>query len=202
MMLTRFMLAATATATAIASPAFAQFNPAGPAGPAGPGDFLAGFSHPLVGLDHILAMIAVGLWAAMLGGRALLAVPAAFVGTMIAGFALATTGVALPLVEPMVAASVVVLGLVVAMAVRLPATAGALLVGAFALFHGHAHGVELGAAAVLPYLAGFAVATALLHGAGIGSGYLFGAGGKGGIVARIAGGLTAALGVGLAVGAI
>lgn len=192
-MLTRITLAAAAAA--IAGPAFAQ------AEVAGAGGFVAGVSHPLVGLDHILAMIAVGLWAALLGGGALLVVPAAFVGTMIVGFALATAGVALPLVEPMVAASVVILGLVVAMAVRLPAAAGGLVVGAFALFHGHAHGVEIGAAAVLPYLAGFALATALLHGAGIGLG-LFGSGGRAGLAARLAGGVTAALGAGLAVGAI
>ena len=192
----RFFLALAAI-TLAASPASAHLAPGAH------GSFLAGASHPLFGLDHVLAMVAVGLWAAMLGGRALVLVPAAFVSTMVIGFGLAMAGVGLPFVEPAILASVVVLGLglVVAMSVRLPAAAGALLVGAFALFHGHAHGGELGTAAALPYMAGFAISTALLHGAGLGLGVLA-TGVTGRIATRIAGGLTAALGLGLAVGAI
>ena len=131
------------------------------------GSFAAGFSHPLFGLDHILAMVAVGLWAGLLGGRALWIVPAAFVGTMAVGFVLALGGLPLPAVEPMILASTVILGLVVAMAVRVDLRACAALVGLFALFHGHAHGGELGEAAALRFGAGFVVATAMLHAAGI-----------------------------------
>jgi urease accessory protein len=171
------------------------------------GSFFAGVSHPLFGLDHILAMVAVGLWAAMLGGRAIWAVPAAFVGTMIVGFGLAMAGVGLPFVEPIILASVVVLGLVIAAAVRLPTAAGALLVGAFALFHGHAHGAELGSATAASYLAGFAVSTALLHavgiaiGLGLGSGLSFGAV-RGRMIARALGGATALAGLGLMSGVL
>src|SRR5690606_19576432 len=103
------VLAAVAMALT-ASPAFAHLNPAEH------GSFAAGFTHPLSGADHILAMVAVGLWAAMLGGRALFVVPAAFVGVMLLGFVAALLGMPLPFVEPVILASVVVLGLMVALA--------------------------------------------------------------------------------------
>lgn len=127
-----------------------------------------GFAHPLGGLDHMLAMVAVGLYAASLGGSALWLVPMAFVGTMIAGGLLGYGGMPLPLVEQGIGLSVVVLGAAIALGVKLPTVAAMALVGLFALFHGHAHGSE-GAeiAAFLPYAAGFVVATTLLHGAGI-----------------------------------
>ncbi|WP_341864182.1 HupE/UreJ family protein [Gymnodinialimonas sp. 57CJ19] len=144
-----------------ATPALAHLDPAQH------GSFTAGLSHPVFGLDHILAMIAVGLWAALLGGRALWALPTAFVGAMIAGFALAVMGFGLPLVEPMILVSVLALGLAVALTLRLPVAAVSGIVGMFALFHGYAHGGELGAAAALSFGAGFAVATALLHGVGV-----------------------------------
>ena len=168
------------------------------------GSLAAGFSHPLFGLDHILAMIAVGLWASVLGGRALWAVPAAFVATMIVGFALALLGAPLPMVEPMILASSVVLGLVVAMALRLDLGLCMALVGAFALFHGHAHGAELGQAGALRFGLGFALATALLHAAGVGLGLLVGRLGRrlgtsGDLVARGLGGATAVAGLALAV---
>ncbi|MBZ8134028.1 HupE/UreJ family protein [Afifella sp. IM 167] len=183
---------------AATAPAFAHLNPGEH------GSFAAGFSHPMFGLDHILAMVAVGLWAAMLGGRAVWAVPSAFVGTMVIGFALALSGIALPFVEPVILASVVVLGLVVAMAVRLPAAAGAVLVGLFALFHGHAHGGEIGSATAMSYLAGFALATAALHGVGIGTGLLLGASRSrtGFALARGLGGATALAGIGLFAGVL
>jgi urease accessory protein len=128
----------------------------------------AGLVHPLGGLDHLLAMIAVGLWAAQLGQRALWAVPGAFVVVMAVGGALGAAGVALPHVEPALAASVLALGLLVAFAVRLPAAAGAAIAGLFALFHGHAHGTELPAAtSALLFGVGFVAATALLHGIGL-----------------------------------
>lgn len=155
---------AAAAMTLMASPAFAHLNPAEH------GSFAAGFSHPLTGTDHILAMVAVGLWAAMLGGRALFAVPAAFVGVMIVGFLTALFGLPVPFVEPVILASVVVLGLVVALALPVPVVVGAAIAGFFAFFHGHAHGGELGEAGAWSFMAGFALATALLHAVGVGIG--------------------------------
>jgi urease accessory protein len=130
--------------------------------------FVAGLAHPLGGLDHLAAMIAVGLWAALKGGRALWAWPAAFVGVMLAGGVLGMAGVALPLVEPGILASVVVLGLMVALAVDVPAALGAAVIATFALLHGHAHGSEIAEdMSGLTYMAGFGAATAALHLAGI-----------------------------------
>ncbi len=130
--------------------------------------FLHGMAHPFTGLDHISVMIAVGLWAAFKGGRALWLWPLAFVGVMIVGGALGMAHVALPFVEPVILASVVVLGLMVALAVDLPVWLGAAIIGAFALFHGHAHGFEAPEnAGGFEYMAGFALATASLHLAGI-----------------------------------
>lgn len=170
--------------------------------PGAHGSFMAGFSHPLFGTDHVLAMVAVGLWAAMLGGRALWAVPAAFVGVMLAGFLAATAGLPLPFVEPAILASVVAIGLLVALAVPVPVGVGMAVVGFFALFHGHAHGGEIGEATSLGYAGGFAIATALLHAAGVAAGLgvarLF-SGGLGGLVTRAAGGTTALAGVWLMV---
>lgn len=155
---------AAAMLLASAAPAFAHLDPTEH------GSLLAGISHPLSGIDHILAMVAVGLWAALLGGRALWQVPAAFVGTMAVGFAAALSGAPLPFVEPVILASVVVIGLLAAMAFTVPAWMGMAFVGFFAFFHGHAHGGELGAAGALSFGIGFAVSTALLHAAGIGLG--------------------------------
>jgi len=135
--------------------------------------FAAGFTHPLSGLDHILAMVAVGLWAAQLGGRCRWAVPAAFVSLMIVGGALGMTGVYVPAVESGIAASVLVLGILIAAAVKLPMLPGMALVGLFAIFHGHAHGTEIPAAASgLNYAAGFVLATAGLHASGVALGLL------------------------------
>ncbi|MGE5146258.1 MAG: HupE/UreJ family protein, partial [Candidatus Eiseniibacteriota bacterium] len=118
--------------------------------------FAAGVAHPLTGLDHIAVMIAVGLWAALKSGRALWAWPAVFVGVMLAGGALGMAHVALPLVEPGILASVVVLGLMVALAVDVPVAAGAALIGVFALLHGHAHGTEIAEnLSGFAYMAGF-----------------------------------------------
>lgn len=161
------------------------------------GSFMAGASHPISGADHILAMVCVGLWAALLGGRALWIVPTAFVGAMSVGFAAALTGMSLPLVEPMILASSVVLGLLVAVAARMPVAAGAAVVAIFAVFHGHAHGAEMGGAHALNYLAGFAVVTAALHVAGLGFGLLLGKASRQPIL-RGAGLLVAAAGSALA----
>jgi urease accessory protein len=129
--------------------------------------FMAGLAHPFAGLDHILAMVAVGLWAAQQGGKALWAWPLAFVAMMVAGGALGFAGITLPAIEPAIGASIVVLGLCVAIGVRLPVVAGAALIGAFAIFHGNAHGLEAPGSGAAAYAAGFAIATALLHGAGL-----------------------------------
>ena len=164
-MIIRSILCAGLVLAASAGPAFAHLNPGEH------GSFAAGFTHPVFGLDHILAMVAVGLWASTLGGRAQWGVPAAFVGAMALGFGFALAGGWLPFVEPAILASVVALGLLIAFAVRLPVALCATVVGAFALFHGFAHGGEIGAAQVAQYGAGFALATALLHGAGIALGF-------------------------------
>ncbi|ACY85971.1 HupE/UreJ family protein [Edwardsiella piscicida] len=139
--------------------------------------FWAGIYHPLSGLDHLLAMLTVGLWAAQRGGKARWRVPAAFVLTMIAGGALALVTDRVPgqTVEFGITASVLVMGLLVAARVRLPLLPSCLLVGLFALFHGYAHGMEMPAdASGLSYSLGFALVTALLHGAGLTLGLLFG----------------------------
>jgi len=130
--------------------------------------FGAGLAHPWSGADHLLAMVAVGLWAGLNGGRALWAWPAAFVAVMAAGGALGMTGWSLPAVETGIVASVIALGLLVAAGARAPVAAGAALIAAFALLHGHAHGAELppGSAAVA-YGLGFSLATAVLHGVGL-----------------------------------
>jgi urease accessory protein len=127
----------------------------------------AGFLHPLGGADHILAMVMVGLWAGLLGGRARLALPAAFLGAMALGGALGMAGMALPLVQAGLLASVIVLGAMAALVVRLPLPAGMALAALFGLLHGHVHGEEMLGAAALSTAAGFLAATALLHGAGL-----------------------------------
>jgi urease accessory protein len=133
--------------------------------------FAAGLAHPFSGLDHVLAMIAVGLWAAQLGGRAVWLVPTAFVAMMLVGGALGALGIAMPAVELGIIGSVLLLGLMVALSLRLPVALGMALVGVFALCHGHAHGSEMPLAATAGLFAlGFAVATAVLHGIGIGLG--------------------------------
>ncbi|HZL30675.1 MAG TPA: HupE/UreJ family protein [Pseudolabrys sp.] len=130
--------------------------------------FAAGVAHPLSGLDHVAVMVAVGLWAALKGGRALWLWPATFVGVMLIGGALGMAHVALPLVEPGILASVVALGLLVALAVDLPLWIGAAIIGLFAVFHGHAHGSEVAEnVGGFEYMAGFAIATATLHATGI-----------------------------------
>lgn len=180
----------SAAALVATTPAFAHLNPAEH------GSFAAGLSHPMFGVDHILAMIGVGLWSALLGGRAIWAVPSAFVATMMAGFALALANVGLPFVEPVIAASVVVLGLLTLVAFQAPTGVAMTLVGLFALFHGYAHGGEMGEAGALQFMIGFTLATVLLHGVGVSFGLAlrrFGSSGR--MVTRAAGGLTALAGL-------
>ena len=132
-------------------------------------DFTSGLSHPLSGLDHILAMLAVGLWAVQLGARARWLVPLSFVLTMALGGAFGLFGVALPYVELGIASSVLILGLLVASAWQAPLALSMALVAVFAIFHGHAHGAEMAAeASALWYSLGFMLATAVLHASGIG----------------------------------
>src|SRR5262249_11448488 len=129
----------------------------------------AGFVHPFSGFDHVIVMLMVGVWAAQKGGRAVWAWPAVFVGTMLFGGALALHGISLPFVEPAILASIVALGLLVALAVDLPIEMGATVIGLFALFHGYAHGSEVKETlSGVEYMAGFAIATAALHLLGIG----------------------------------
>jgi urease accessory protein len=132
------------------------------------GGFAHGFMHPIGGLDHILAMVAVGIWAAQIGGRALWLVPSAFVATMMLGGALGMLGVGLPMVELGIVGSIILLGLLIGFRTRLPVVASMAIVGLFAIFHGHAHGTEapIETSGAL-YALGFAAATTLLHVAGI-----------------------------------
>jgi len=131
-------------------------------------DMLHGFAHPLTGLDHIAAMFAVGLWAAQRGGRALWLFPLTFAAAMAIGVVIGFAGVQLPYVEPGIIFSVIVLGILIATAVRLPDAAGAALLGLFALCHGHVHGTEIPAAAYgVTYALGFLPATVILIAAGI-----------------------------------
>lgn len=130
-----------------------------------------GLAHPLTGMDHLCAMIAVGLWAAQRGGRALWTVPLAFVSTMTLGAIFGMGGHTLPFVEQGIAASVLILGILIAAAIRLPVAASALLVGLFAVFNGYAHGAEMpDTASGLFYGLGFVISTAGLHLLGIGLG--------------------------------
>ena len=131
--------------------------------------FTAGLGHPLGGLDHVTVMVMVGLWAGLKGGRALWVWPAVFVGVMLVGGVVGMEGVPVPFVEPGILASVVALGLLVALAVDLPVAVGAAILAVFALFHGHAHGSEVADTLNgVEYMAGFTLATAALHLAGIG----------------------------------
>jgi urease accessory protein len=181
--------------TGAVTPAFAHMD----AGPTS--SFAAGFGHPLSGLDHMTVMIAVGLWAALKGGKAIWAWPAAFVAVMLAGGVLGMLHVPVPFVEPSILASVVALGLLVALAVDLPVSAGVAIIGVFALFHGYAHGAEVPEnAAGLEYMGGFALATIILHGVGVTAG--LGLGLKLRSLVRAAGAACAAVGAGLAFGLI
>ena len=167
--------------------------------------FMHGFSHPFSGLDHILAMVAVGLFAAQRGGRALWLVPLTFVAMMAVGGALGVYGVALPMVELGIAASVIVLGAAVAMQANLPVAAAMGLVGFFAIFHGHAHGAEMPVdASGFIYAAGFMIATAILHAVGVGLGVAIGtlAQGRFDRAVRVAGGAMSLAGVGILTGVL
>ncbi|MBU2410244.1 MAG: HupE/UreJ family protein [Gammaproteobacteria bacterium] len=160
--------------------------------------FVQGFLHPFTGMDHLAAMLGVGLWSALAARRArdLLWAPLGFASMLLAGALLGLAGLQLPAVEPAIAASLLVIGLLAAARLRLPALAAAVLVGAFAVFHGAAHGYELsgdGTGAALAALAGMLLATVSLHLAGVALGSL--PRWRGALVARAAGGVVALFGV-------
>jgi urease accessory protein len=137
------------------------------------GGFIAGFLHPLLGWDHVVAMVAVGLWGAFLGAPAIWVLPVVFPLVMALGGVLGVAGVPIPAVEAGIALSAIVLGAMVALAARPPLAIAAVIVGAFAVFHGHAHGTELPTAAnPLVFSLGFVLATGLLHAGGIAFGLL------------------------------
>jgi urease accessory protein len=145
-----------------ATPAFAHANTGVGVG------FVSGFGHPLTGIDHILAMVAVGIWGTQLGRPAIWLLPVTFPLVMSIGGVLGVRGVPIPGVEIGVAASAVVLGVMILLAARPPLWVAAALVGAFAIFHGHAHGTELPKAAYpLAYGVGFVLSTGVLHVTGI-----------------------------------
>ncbi|MBB3595831.1 urease accessory protein [Rhizobium sp. BK529] len=164
-----------------------------------------GFAHPMTGLDHILAMVMVGVLAFQLGGRATWLLPTTFVLVMAAGGMLGMAGINLPFVELGIALSVVVLGAVVALNIKAPVAAAMAIVGFFAIFHGHAHGSEMPEnAAGLAYAIGFMTATAMLHVAGLALGFAIGRGGErsGFLATRLAGGIATIAGVGILAGLI
>lgn len=160
------------------------------------GGFAAGFIHPLMGFDHMLAMVAVGIWGAFLGRPLLVALPVMFPAAMALGGGIGMAGLAFPPVEAGIAISVAVLGAMVLFAIRLPLVAACALVGGFALFHGYAHGIELPSAAdPIGYSAGFVLCTGLLHLAGIALGTLRSLP-VGAAALRAVGGFIALLGLG------
>ena len=135
----------------------------------GHGDgYLAGIAHPFMGLDHVLAMLAVGVWAAQLGGHAKWFVPASFIACMAVAASVGWSGIAFPMVEIGIAISVVLLGLLIAFSIKLPVALSASIVGFFAVFHGYAHGAEMPLLST-PWLygIGFVLSTAALHGLGL-----------------------------------
>jgi urease accessory protein len=160
----RMILILLALTEALITPAFAHV------GLGQTNSFSAGIAHPLSGLDHILGMTAVGVWAVLAGGRTIWVWPMSFVAMMLAGFMAATFGLKISFVEPAVWSSIIILGLFVALAVQAPLWLGAALIGLSAIFHGHAHGTEAATANLIPYAIGFALATAGLHAVGIGLG--------------------------------
>ncbi len=177
---------------AIGAATLAALAPAAALAHGGPtsGGLVAGLAHPLGGIDHLLAMVAVGLWASRQGGRFWLLIPIAFVAMMLTGGAAALAGLPLPLVELGIAGSLCLLGLAVMLDARPPLGAALAVVGALAVLHGHAHGAEIPAGATaVAYGLGFALATAGLHGLGIGLGWAF----KGALGVRLAGGGALAL---------
>lgn len=160
--------------------------------------FIHGFMHPIGGIDHILAMVAVGILAYQLGGRALWLLPAVFVAVMGIGGLLGAANLHLPLVEIGIATSIIVLGAAIASGIKAPVVAAAAVTGVFAAFHGFAHGAEMPVAgSAANYAAGFMIATTLLHVIGIAIGLALArvSQGYGPVLYRVAGCLVAIAGV-------
>lgn len=166
---------------------------------------IEGFLHPLLGMDHLLAMVTVGMLSAQLGGRAIWTVPATFVGVMAVGGILGIAGLELPVVEYGIALSVIVLGVALLAKRRIPEAIAMLFVGFFALFHGFAHGKEIPTVVddgmfTVAYVIGFLVATAGLHVIGALLGYMALRSDRGNLLLRLAGVGVAAAGVALIAG--
>lgn len=181
-------LAATACLLLLAGPALAH------TGAGDVGGLASGFFHPLTGPDHVVAMVAVGLWGVFLGAPAIWMLPIVFPLVMACGGAFGIAGVPVPGIETGIALSALVLGLCVALALKPPLWIAAVIAGFFAIFHGYAHGAEMpGSASPLAYAIGFVIATGLLHLTGI----LFGSLARwraGRLAVRTAGGLIALAG--------
>ncbi len=166
------------------------------------GGFMSGFTHPFYGLDHVAAMVAVGIWGAFLGRPAIWVLPVVFPVIMAVGGVAAIVGVAVPLIEPGIALSSIALGLAILAKWRAPSAVAGVLVGVFAIFHGHAHGAELPhATEPAAYAVGFVISTGLLHAAGIAFGLLAGRP-RGAIALRAVGAVIAAAGLGFLVGVL
>ncbi|QYK43550.1 MAG: HupE/UreJ family protein [Paracoccaceae bacterium] len=170
----------------------------GHSGDHGASPLASGLGHPVGGADHLLAMVTLGVLAVGIGGRALWAMPVAFVAAMVAGGAMGAAGLPFPGVEPMILASIVVFGALAALALRLPLAPVLAMVAAFGAAHGWAHGAEGPAEGLVPYAAGFAAATMMLHLAGIGLGTVTGR--LAAWAPRVAGAGAALAGLGLAFG--
>ena len=183
----RTVFLATAISLFAASPAFAH------SGHVVTSDFTSGFLHPFFGLDHLLAMIAVGLLAAQYAGKSKFILPAAFIVTMALGGLVGLSAINVPFMEQGIVASVILLGAVVALGGKLPLYLSAVLVSIFALFHGAAHGVEMPSTATFAvYGFGMLAASSLLHAAGIAAGHFAP------YILRYAGAAVAVAGIGLA----
>lgn len=193
----KFITALLLTILAIPSIAFAHADAAGVTG-----GFISGLTHPLFGWDHVTAMVAVGLWGFFLGRPAIWVLPVVFPLVMAFGGVLGLMGVPIPAIETGIAVSSIVLGLLIALAIKAPLWVAAIIVGAFAIFNGHAHGTELPTAAnPLAYSAGFVISTGLLHLGGIAFGELARFS-WGSYVVRAGGALIALAGVGFLTGAV
>jgi urease accessory protein len=187
-----------AMAVAVAAPALAHTGHGGSA----TGGFVSGLTHPLYGWDHMAAMVAVGLWGAFLGRPALWLLPIVFPMAMALAAATAIAGLPLPGVEAGIAGSAILLGLLIALAMRPPLWVASVVVGVFAVFHGHAHGTELPEAAnPVAYAVGFVISTGLLHATGILLGLLI-ALPRGELAIRGGGGLISLAGAGFLLGVI
>lgn len=190
------LLASTAAifTLAAANPAFAHPGHGGH-------EFVDGWSHPFSGIDHLLAMVAVGLLAVRMGGKAIWIMPCTFLVSMLAGGLLAEAGVPMPGVEWGIMASVLVLGMMIAATSVVPLKYGAALVALFALFHGHAHATEMLGTSIASYAVGFILATAVLHASGIAIGLAMRRWGRP-MAMQLAGGAITAVGLLLLCGVI